>query len=304
MTVRSLVRVGLAVGLLGSFGFPFVWMVISSLTDNRDLFVSGAAWRFLPEHCAWANYVEIFRQIPLARYLANGAAVATLHAGLETLVAAAAAFVMVVIGGRRGRLLFWMLYLVWLIPGTFVLLPRFLVVALMPDVLPFREFWAAARELGASGDGIVVGSLLGLDSFFGLIVPGCFSATAAFLLAAAIRQVPVNLFEMAWLDTGSMWRAFCDACLPAIRAPLAVVAFLAFHGAWRSFTWPLLIASSPEMLTAPVGLMTFRDLHQAQWSLVMAGGVVLTLPSLALLLFAHRYVIDRAIVHEAGADAP
>jgi multiple sugar transport system permease protein len=304
MTARILMRIGLSVGLLTSFGFPFVWMVISSLTDNRDLFAPGSAWRFLPEHWAWTNYVEIFRQIPLGRYLANGAAVAAIHSCLETLIAAAAAFVMVVIGGKRGRMLFWTLYLAWLIPGTFVLLPRFLVVASMPDFLPFGKFWAASREVGFGNDGIVVGSLLGLDSFFGMIVPGCFSATAAFLLAAAIRQVPGSLFEMAWLDTGSTWRAFRDACLPAIRAPLAVVAFLAFHGAWRSFTWPLLIASSPEMLTAPVGLMTFRDLHQAQWSLVMAGGVVMTLPSVALLLFAHRYVIDRAIVHEAGADAP
>ncbi len=293
----------IVVMLLVVFSAPFIWMLISSLTDNKDLFLSNEMWSLLPERWAWENYVEVFQRIPLLRYLMNSFVIAVMHSVLETLLAAMAAYTMIIVGGRIGRLLFVLLYMAWLIPGTFLVLPRFLVTVFMPYAFPASEFWTEPRIWDVFGQQVNVGGIIGLDSFFALIVPGCFSATAAFLLAAAIRQLPQNLFEMALLDTGSQRLAFRDACLPSIKAPLAVVAFLAFHGSWQSFTWPLLMASSPDMLTAPIGLMTFRDLHQAQWSLVMAGGVILTLPSVLLLFFAHRYVIDRAEVHDNAVVA-
>ncbi len=300
---QGLAWAGAAGLLLAVFAAPFLWMLATSLTANQDLFVQagGQAWLW-PERLTWGNYVEVFTKIPMARYLANSLFTAMVHAVIETAVAAGAAFVMTAVGGRWGRRLFWLLFAAWLIPHSFLVLPRFLVTVAWPRLLPASEFWTATRSLDLGWGEMVLGSLLGLDSFLGIILPGCFSATAAFLLATALRQMPRSLLESARLDTGSAWRSFWDICLPGIRAPLVVVGFMAFHGAWRSFTWPLLIASSPEMLTAPVGLMAFQNLYQTQWSLLMAGGVVLTLPSLLLLFIAHRHVIDQAHVYEGESD--
>ncbi|MFH1058095.1 MAG: carbohydrate ABC transporter permease [Pseudomonadota bacterium] len=288
--------------LVAVFAVPFFWMLATSFTANQDVFVQagGQAWLW-PEHLTWRNYVEVFTKVPMARYLANSLFTALVHSIIETAVAAGAAFVMVAVGGRWGRRLFWLLFAAWLIPHSFLILPRFLVTVGLPKWLPASEFWTATRSLDLAGGEIVLGSLLGLDSLAGIILPGCFSTTAAFLLATALRQMPRSLLESARLDSASAWRIFCDICLPGIRAPLVVVGFMAFHGAWRSFTWPLLIASSPEMLTAPVGLMAFQNLYQTQWSLLMAGGVVLTVPSLILLFIAHRQVIDQAHVYEGEA---
>lgn len=280
--------------LIAVFVFPFLWMLATSLKSDSELFeVMDLLSIFVPEEIRWQNYQEIFQKIPLLRYLINSLVVALGSTLLETSVAALAAFGLTKIRWKTRSLVHRALFLAWLIPFPVVLIPRFLIFTYLPDLLWPTEFWSSWRVIGPEGFAYPVGRLMGLDSFLALILPGSFSITATFLLMTAMNRISPQLLETAYLESGSTWRLFRDFTLPLIKPSLITVAFIAFLSSWQSFTWPLIVTSTMEMQTAPIGLRGLQTLHSTQWSLLMAGSVVLTLPAFGFLFLAQRYVIDR-----------
>ena len=280
--------------LMGIFLAPFLWMLATSLKSNQDIFNAAQSLDgLIPQEFIWSNYQVIFSKIPYARYLLNSFVVALSSSFVETLLAALAAYGLGVLGWKFRVAAYWLLALSWLVPFSLVLIPRFLIFAYAPNYLWPSEFWSNWRVIGWGGSEFSVGRLIGLDSFIALILPGSISITATFLLITAVKRIPFQLLETAYLDAGSSIKIFRSVVLPLIKPTLITVAFFAFLSSWQSFTWPLVITSTLEMQTAPIGLRAFQSLHSTQWSLLMAGSVILTLPSLAFLFLAQRYVIDR-----------
>ncbi len=79
-------------------------------------------------------------------------------------------------------------------------------------------------------------------------------------------------------------------CLPAALA-LATFAIFAFMASWNAFLWPLVIVSSQDLMTLPVGLANLHGQYSTSWNLVMAGATVSVIPILLVYVFAQRYVI-------------
>jgi multiple sugar transport system permease protein len=278
---------------------PFVWMVATSLKTNSEMFGAISLFSSLvPETIQWKNYREIFTLIPFGRYLVNSFLTAMASALLETALAVLAAYGLCILKWKGREQVHRLLFMGWLIPFSAVLVPRFFLMVWLPDLLGGSEFWSGYRQLPFGGSTLAVGRLVGLDSFFALIVPGSVSITAAFLLVTAMERISHRLLDAAYLETGSVWRVFWDMVLPLVKPSLATVGFIAFLSSWQSFTWPLLITSTLDMQTATVGLRAFQNLHSTQWPLLMAGSVILTLPSLMFLLLAQIYIIDRYQISE------
>ena len=276
------------------FVIPFLWMLATSLKSDNELFeVMDCLSLFFPRHVRWGNYQEIFMKIPFLRYLLNSLLVALFSAMLETAMASLAAFGLSRMRWKARSMIHRMLFLSWLVPFLVVLISRFLIIACLPDLLWPSDFWSSWRVIELGGVEYPVGRLVGLDSFFALILPGSLSITATFLLITAMNRISPQLLETAYLEAGSNLRVYWDIVLPLIRPSLITVAFIAFLSSWQSFTWPLIVTSTMEMQTAPIGLRAFQNLHSTQWCLLMAGSVVLTLPSLGFLFLAQRYMIDR-----------
>ena len=68
--------------------------------------------------------------------------------------------------------------------------------------------------------------------------------------------------------------------------PLAIILFLA---SWNNYLWPLLIASEPTMMTAPVALGTLIGVNRVSWASIMTGAVLLTLPMVIVFIFLQRF---------------
>lgn len=278
---------------------PFLWMIATSLKTPEAMFNAGSIWESLvPDTLRWENFAEIFTRIPFGRYLGNSFFTALMSAALETTLAATAAYGLSILKFKGKETLHTLFFLSWLIPFSVVLIPRFFFMVWLPDLLGGGGFWQEYRVIALGGLTLPVGRLAGLDSFFALVVPGSVSVTAAFLLVTAMKRISPTVLDAAFLDTGSQWRVFRDMVLPLVAPSLATVWFIAFLSSWQSFTWPLLVTSTLEMQTAPIGLRAFQDLHSTQWPLLMAGSVILTLPSLLFLMLAQTYVIDRYTISD------
>lgn len=60
-------------------------------------------------------------------------------------------------------------------------------------------------------------------------------------------------------------------------------------GTWKGLLWPLIVTHSADLYTLPLALTKFNEMNVVQWSLLMAGAVIMTLPLLILFLFTQRY---------------
>ena len=70
--------------------------------------------------------------------------------------------------------------------------------------------------------------------------------------------------------------------MPLVTPALSALAIFTFLGNWTAFFWPLIVTTSAELYTLPVGLSSFAVEQSIQWEMIMTGASIATLPD------AHR----------------
>ena len=72
---------------------------------------------------------------------------------------------------------------------------------------------------------------------------------------------------------------------------IAALAIFSFQAVWQDFYWPLVIISSPNHYTLPLGLALFQIQNRTQWDLVTAGSVLALLPMvIVFFVFQKQFV--------------
>jgi len=241
--------------------FPFLWTVITSLSDGVGLSTEPRLW---PENPSLSGYETLFSERPFARVVVNSflLATATTIAQLFTSATAAYAFSRLPF---RGRGIVFAVYL-----ATMMIPLQVLVVPLFAQIRAF---------------GLI-------NTYLGALLPTFAAAFGIFLLRQAINQVPRELDEAATLDGAGHFRIFWQVIIPNIRPALATLTIFAFMGSWNSFLWPLIVLRDAELQTLPIALAALQGQYTTAWDVVMAGSVVSIIPMLALYIFAQKYVIQ------------
>lgn len=135
--------------------------------------------------------------------------------------------------------------------------------------------------------------LLGwVNTYNALIFPAMFSAYGTFMLRQFFMGIPKSLEEAAMLDGCSTWGIYFHVVLPLSKPALAALSILTFMGAWRGFMWPLIVTNTRDMFTLPVALAAFKELYGVQWTLMMAGSVIMILPMIVVFLFGQKFFIE------------
>jgi ABC-type glycerol-3-phosphate transport system permease component len=125
-------------------------------------------------------------------------------------------------------------------------------------------------------------------------------AFSIFLVRQYVRQLPLELEDAARVDGASDWQIFREVVLPLLRPVLAVVAIQSFLTNWNSFVYPLVFVDSDRLRTLPVGLALLAQTeHSVDWSFLMAGSTVASLPVLAVFVAGQRRILSGLL---AGAE--
>ncbi|HPF45484.1 MAG: carbohydrate ABC transporter permease [Alphaproteobacteria bacterium] len=135
-----------------------------------------------------------------------------------------------------------------------------------------------------------------LDSYIGLIFPGIMTGLGVFLMKQFFESVPDDYLDAARIDGLSEFRIFTQIAMPLVAPALSALAIFTFLGNWTAFLWPLIVTSSAELFTIPVGLSSFSGEFQSEWEMIMTGAAVATLPTLLVFLFLQRYIIRGVIL--------
>ncbi len=124
-----------------------------------------------------------------------------------------------------------------------------------------------------------------------VIVPGMVTAFGVFWMTQYLEEaLPYELVEAARVDGCSMIRTFWHVALPAARPAAAMLALFTFVGSWTSFFWPFIVLGSGNP-TLPVALQLLQASYFKDYSLIMAGVVVSTIPLVLVFIVAGRQLV-------------
>lgn len=151
---------------------------------------------------------------------------------------------------------------------------------------------AVPAQLGVVPLFIVMSRLGWTGELVAVIVPAMVSAFGVFWMTQYIRDaLPYELIEAARVDGASMFRTFRSVALPAARPAAAMLALFTFVGSWTNFFWPFIVLGAKNP-TLPVALQLLQASYFKDYSLIMAGVVVATVPLLLLFVFAGKQLVS------------
>lgn len=130
-----------------------------------------------------------------------------------------------------------------------------------------------------------------LDSYWGIMFPGMMTAFGTFLMKQFFDTIPNDFLEAARIDGLNEFQIWWKVAMPLVTPALSALAIFTFLGNWTAFFWPLIVTTSKELYTLPVGLSSFAVEQSIQWELIMTGAAIATLPTLIVFLVLQRYIV-------------
>ncbi|MGL6182835.1 MAG: carbohydrate ABC transporter permease, partial [Aestuariivirga sp.] len=89
----------------------------------------------------------------------------------------------------------------------------------------------------------------------------------------------------------SWWKTFRKIAVPLARPGIAAAGLLAFIFAWNNFVFALILASADKQ-PVTVGALAFVTASGIQYGQIAAAIVLSVTPTLALALYAQRYLVE------------
>ncbi|WP_269933087.1 carbohydrate ABC transporter permease [Aminobacter sp. HY435] len=130
-----------------------------------------------------------------------------------------------------------------------------------------------------------------IDSYWGIMFPGMMTAFGTFLMKQFFEGVPNDFLEAARVDGLNEFQIWWKVAMPLVTPALSALAIFTFLGNWTAFFWPLIVTTSKELYTLPVGLSSFAVEQSIQWEMIMTGAAIATLPTLIVFLVLQRYIV-------------
>jgi raffinose/stachyose/melibiose transport system permease protein len=117
-------------------------------------------------------------------------------------------------------------------------------------------------------------------------------SVAIVLFANYFKQLPAELFEAAAVDGCGYWRYYLYIVMPLAGPIVATVSIVNFVACWNMYFLPLVLLSSPEMMTWPVRLMDYTGERGSDWGLICAYVTLTMLPTIIVFLLAQRHILS------------
>ena len=131
-----------------------------------------------------------------------------------------------------------------------------------------------------------------LDSYRALVFPFLTSAMGIFLLRQYYLTFAKELYEAAKLDGCSNLRFLTSIVVPLSRPALGALGAYVFLNTWNQYMWPLLVTNSREYRTVQIGISMLYDIDAVSLGLMMAGVVIVIVPSLSIFVFMNKQLIN------------
>ncbi|MEU4388507.1 carbohydrate ABC transporter permease [Promicromonospora sp. NPDC023805] len=150
---------------------------------------------------------------------------------------------------------------------------------------------AVPTQLGVIPMYILMSDLGWIGKLEAVIVPSLVAAFGVFWMTQYLSEaLPYELIEAARVDGASMIRTFWSIALPAARPAAAMLGLFTFVQQWTNFFWPSIVLSSGNP-TLPLVVKSLQANYFVDYSLVMGGVFLVTLPLLVIFAFVGKQLV-------------
>lgn len=150
---------------------------------------------------------------------------------------------------------------------------------------------AVPTQLGVVPMFILMSDLGWIGKLQAVIVPALVTAFGVFWMTQYLDgALPYELIEAARVDGASMFRTFWSIALPAARPAAAMLGLFTFVQQWTNFFWPSIVLNQNNP-TLPLVIRSLQANYFVDYSLVMAGVFLVTLPLIVLFVFTGRQLV-------------
>ncbi|WP_460345357.1 carbohydrate ABC transporter permease [Actinoallomurus acanthiterrae] len=240
---------------------PFVWEVLTALKTFSE--TTHVPVVFLPHHWQWANFSRVFHVLPFRQMFVNTVLMTLGRTAGQLLFCSLSAYAFARMRFRGNNLLFGLFLSVLMVPSQLFLIPQYVII----------------QHLGW------------LNTLQGLIVPGMFSAFGTFLLRQFFLSLPRDIEEAARLDGANPLQIFWRIALPLAKPGLLALTILTALWSWNDLMYPLVMNTDPGKMTLSAGLATLQGEHYTDYSMLMAGSILATIPMIIAFIFLQRHFI-------------
>jgi ABC-type glycerol-3-phosphate transport system permease component len=248
--------------LVLAYGIPFYWLVSSSLKTPIELFTMPVVW--IPKTPQWNNFVIAVTAFPFLRYLRNTMFIVFCNLTGSILSCTLAGYGFSRIKWKGRHVVFIIVLLTMMLPFQVTMIPLFMV---------FQKL----RWIGTFAP-------LAVTPFFG-------NAFFIFLMRQFFLSIPDALSEAAVIDGAGEFRIFAQICVPLVRPAVTTIAIFAFLNSWNDFQGPLLFMTRDRLYTLSIGVQQIMSSNDPRWHLLMAMGVLMTVPVLIIFFLLQKYFI-------------
>jgi len=253
---------GLTLLVVGAF--PLFWMLATSLKPSVEIFATPP--RLVPAHPTLENFARLFGETAFLTFFRNSAVVSLATVAVTLSVSALGAYGLTrfAFAGREK--------VAGLILTTYMFAPVMIII----------PFYILVKQLG------IVNTRLALVlSYTTFCLPFCL-----WLLRAFFESIPLELEEAAMVDGAGRARAVWHVVLPLALPGLIAAAIFTFTLAYNDFLFALVLITSEELKTLPVGVNDLFNATIVDWGMIMAAGVMITLPAILFFAGVQRYLVQ------------
>jgi multiple sugar transport system permease protein len=266
-TAARVVAYGLLLAYVGVCLYPFVWMVVTSLRDQRSVFTAGSSlWVSEPN---WQNYKDIWNSANLPRAFANTIAITAACMVLTILTTSMTSYAISRSNFPGRQAILFCLLTTLLIPGEMLIIPTFYV----------------NKTFHLVGDGkaliaVIIVTVAGAQAF------------NVYLMLGHFRTIPRDLFDSAELDGETYFGTYWRIAFPLIRPAVATITLLTFMGVWNAYMVPLVyLAPLRDFQTLTIALVQYSKQFQTLYHIMAAGAVIGLVPVIVVFIFLQRFFI-------------
>ena len=240
------------------FIFPLYWIVTGSFKDAIPINAREPQW--FPVAPILDNYIRLFSK-PAFRWLANIVIIAVSAMALTCLTASLAGYALAKKRFIGRNILFTIIICAMALPKQVIVLP----------LLQEMNFLHLS------------------DNLLAVILPTVGWPFGVFLMKQFSETIPTEILEAARVDGAGEVRTFFTVVFPMIKPGIGALAIFTFVNTWNDYFLQLVMLTSEENFTLPLGIAKLQGEMSSDFGLIMAGACLAALPIVAVFLAFQKY---------------
>ncbi|WGW11445.1 carbohydrate ABC transporter permease [Saxibacter everestensis] len=244
-----------------AFLMPIVVILSNAVGDPNSL---DTGLKFDGFH--WQNFVDAWTIGHFGGYIGNSALVTVTVVVATCLLSIPAAYAF-------GTMRF---------PGSTVLYYLFVLGLMLPQEAVIIPLYFNLRGYGLT------------DSLWALIIPQTAQSLAfgVFWMRTYFRAAPKSIVEAARLDGCNSWKTLLQILVPLGRPAITTMVVIVFMWTWNEFLLALVMVSSDQYRTVPLGLAFFQGQHSSDTAQLAAAALLIAAPVVIVYLIFQRKFIE------------